>query len=260
MKEVLHINKKIENEKLEKLTELLRRLNTEELTKKLRKEAIELVKNIDPLEISLAEQKLIDDGMNPNELRHLCDIHMEILKDELERLEKSVEKGHVLYTFIKEHEEILKFLDGLESLNKEIQKMKSFDEEKIKKGRALGVSLLNAEPHHKREEEVLFKKLESLEITGPTRVMRLEHEELRMKKRELKELCSVWKYLSLEDFKERFDKISKDIVFELRDHIFKENYILYPTAMDSIKEDEFKKLKEECDMLGYCVFTPKDSI
>ncbi|MGL4850150.1 MAG: DUF438 domain-containing protein [Clostridium sp.] len=262
MKKVLDINnnEKINEKKLEKLTMLLRRLNTEELTPELRETAIELVKNISPLEISMAEQTLIEDGMNPNELRHLCDIHMEILKDELESLEKKIGRGHVLYAFIREHNEILKVLDKIDSLSKEIEVLDKFDEEKIALGRSLAVSLLNAEPHHKREEEVLFKKLEALEITGPTRVMRLEHESLRAKKRELKELCTVWKYLSLEDFKERFSSISKDIVFELRDHIFKENYILYPTAMESIKEEDFKKMKEECDMLGYCTFTEKEYI
>ncbi|MGL4873078.1 MAG: DUF438 domain-containing protein, partial [Clostridium sp.] len=151
MKKVLDINnnEKINEKKLEKLTMLLRRLNTEELTPELRETAIELVKNISPLEISMAEQTLIEDGMNPNELRHLCDIHMEILKDELESLEKKIGRGHVLYAFIREHNEILKVLDKIDSLSKEIEVLDKFDEEKIALGRSLAVSLLNAEPHHK---------------------------------------------------------------------------------------------------------------
>jgi len=47
-------------------------------------------------------------------------------------------------------------------------------------------------------------------------------------------------------------------VFQLRDHIYKENYILYPTAIDAIKENEiWKSMKEKCDLIGYCPFTPE---
>ncbi|ENZ02101.1 hypothetical protein HMPREF1092_01336 [Clostridium thermobutyricum] len=260
MKKTLYINKEdnINPEKLKKLTYMLKRLNTEELTSDLRDEAIEMVKKISPLEISLAEQKLIDEGMNPNELRHLCDIHMEILKDELKNLEEKISVGHILYTFIREHDEIMKFLNELEKVNSEIQKMNSYDDEKVEKVLKLSINLLNAEPHHKREEDVLFPKMESLGITGPTRIMKLEHESLRKKKRELKEICGVKDYIPFEEFKNIIDSISKDLIFELRDHIFKENYILYPTAMESINEKEFKELKVMCDEMGYCEFTPKE--
>jgi len=59
------------------------------------------------------------------------------------------------------------------------------------------------------------------------------------------------------EFKEKLDEAAKYIVFHLRDHIFKENYILYPTAMESISEKEiWKKMKDDCDKIGYCTFTP----
>ena len=44
----------------------------------------------------------------------------------------------------------------------------------------------------------------------------------------------------------------------LRDHIFKENNILYPTALEVIKENSvWKKMKDDCDKIGYCCFTPE---
>ena len=76
--------KVIDSERIKMLTDFLRRINKEGITKELREEGLDIVKSIDHLELSIAEQNLIDDGMEPSELRHLCDIHMEILKDELE--------------------------------------------------------------------------------------------------------------------------------------------------------------------------------
>ena len=80
----------MKQERIDELTNVLRKLNTANISPELRREALEIVKNIDPVELSIAEQKLVDEGMNPNDLRHLCDIHMEVLKDELEKIKNSI--------------------------------------------------------------------------------------------------------------------------------------------------------------------------
>lgn len=251
----LNINN-IDENRLNTLVTILKRLNTEEMTDELRSSAKDVVKTINPVELSIAEQKLIDDGLDPKELKHLCEIHMEILKDELIRLEQNVAEGHVLHTLVKEHEVISSFLDRLEELNKEFQSLTEYNVDMANEVRDLGEKLLEAEPHHKREEDALFPVLESKGITGPTRIMKLEHEQLRILKRDLKALGENYKYISLDDFKERLNKISTELVFELREHIVKENYILYPTALDSVSPKEFDDMKIKCDEMGYCTFTP----
>ena len=113
----------------------------------------------------------------------------------------------------------------------------------------------------KREEDVLFKELEGDGITGPTRIMRMEHDDLRGKKREIKELLNCINYMDFDDFKERLQDLTAYLVFNLRDHIFKENTILYPTAIDSINDDSrWDDMRRRCDEIGYCGFTPKDII
>ena len=244
--------------KIDKLAEVLKKLNTEGATEENRKIALKLVANINPLELSMAEQRLIEEGMKPEDLRHLCDIHMEVLKDELEKLRTQVDEDHVLHTLIVEHDEILKFLTQLDEVNLEIQKMDSYKEDPIfNKLGELAENLLGAEPHHKREEDVLFIEMENRQITGPTRIMRMEHDELRERKHIIKELAKNVSEMDFAEFKEKLDEAAKYIVFHLRDHIFKENYILYPTAMESITEKEsWEKMKDECDKVGYCTFTP----
>ncbi len=118
------------NEKrIEKLTKVLQRLNSEGVTEEARKEALEIVESIDPIELSIAEQRLIEQGMNPEDLRHLCDIHMEVLSDELVKLKKKIEPGHMLDTLIVEHEKIKEFLTEIEALNFLIQKLSSYEED-----------------------------------------------------------------------------------------------------------------------------------
>ena len=42
----------------------------------------------------------------------------------------------------------------------------------------------------------------------------------------------------------------------LKDHIFKEDNILYRTALKTLGTDGWGKVMEEFDRLGYCCFTP----
>ena len=218
----------MEQKRIEELTSILRKLNTGNISEDLRKEALEVVKNIDPMELSIAEQNLIDEGMNPQDLRHLCDIHMEVLKDELEKIKNKLETGHVVNTLIVEHDKILEFLSMLEDLNNKVQALDEIkgNEEYINKLHFAIDNILDAEKHHQREEDVLFKELEGDGITGPTRIMRMEHDDLRGKKREIKELLNCINYMDFDDFKERLQDLTAYLVFNLRALLFLSFYIL----------------------------------
>lgn len=247
-------------QRIEKLTEVLKRLNTEGATDENRREALKIVSNIDPIELSIAEQRLIEEGMNPQDLRHLCDIHMEVLSDELVRLKKQLEPGHMLDTLIVEHEKIKEFLTELDELNLEIQKLEKFEgnEDYFEKLVKLAENILDAENHHKREEDVLFPELEKRNITGPTRIMRMEHDDLRARKKILRDTGKCAGRSDFAEVKKAIDEVSKYIVFHLRDHIYKENYILYPTAVDAIKDKGlWEDMKNRADIIGYCSFTPE---
>ncbi|MFL0166253.1 DUF438 domain-containing protein [Candidatus Clostridium helianthi] len=247
--------------KIKELTDVLEKLNRHGVSDELRKEALEIVSDINPIELSIAEQNLIEKGMNPQDLRHLCDIHMEVLKDELDKIKTKIKSGHVVDTFINEHEKILGFLTELEEINSRIQKSDNYDScaKEFDSLKTVIDNILDAEKHHLREEQVLFSEMEEREITGPTRIMRMEHDDLRAKKKFLKEIAENASKSEFKEVKEKVDDTSKYIVFNLRDHIFKENYILYPTAIEAIKDNEiWDDMRSRCDEIGYCSFTPKE--
>lgn len=245
--------------KIDNLVELLQKLNSGDITPELREQALQMVKDVDPLELSLAEQKLIENGTKPEDLRHLCDIHMEVLKDELDKLRLTLTPDHVLTTLIQEHDEILKRLARLEVLNSIIQKMESFDNSSTVFEELLNVAVevIGAEPHHKREEDVLFPELEARGVTGPTRVMRMEHDLLRAKKKEIKALAENVETMNFIEFKTQLNEAAKYLIFNLRDHIYKENHILYPSSIETLPDNNlWIAMKESCDKIGYCSFTP----
>ena len=245
-------------EKIQQLTNLLKKLNSNGITPALKQAAKEFLTDLNPAELSLAEQELIQAGLKPEDLRHLCSAHLEILKDGLSE-KANLPVGHMIDTLQKEHEKILYFLDRLEAVNQKIQKMKSYQAENKEWQELKHISehLLGAEPHHQREEQILFPELEKRGVFGPPQVMLQEHEELRKHKHGLERLITAVSALDFNDFKKQLDATAKFLIFNLRDHIFKENNILYPTALEVIIEPKtWQAMKITADKIGYCCFTP----
>lgn len=184
---------------------------------------------------------------------------MGMSSDGADKLKASLPPGHVIHTLLSEHEMILGFLDKLEDVTSEIQKMATYKNgaEEFDLLKHIAEHLNDAEAHHKREEDVLFVALEDKGLSGPPQVMRMEHVELRGYKKDLQTLANEPPG-NFDQFKKKLNTTANLITTMLRDHIFKENNILYPAALDVIPdEDVWAKLKAECDKIGYCCFTPK---
>lgn len=159
-----------------------------------------------------------------------------------------------------EHEEILKTIDLLESMIEKITSSKDIKqtEKQISNLKYVNHVFEEAELHHKKEEDVLFPLIEKHGVEGPTQVMRMEHEELRKRKAELRECVKNYKKLKFNEFVSKVEENGNFIVSVLRDHIGKENNILYPMSMEIAEEKEWKDVRKKFDKIGYCCFSPKD--
>lgn len=248
---------------IDQLTTILQRLNAGEDPARVRKEAQALLSTLNPADLALAEQKLIEAGLAPEELRRLCAIHMEMLGGELATIKAQVSPGHIIHTLVSEHDAILGFLESLERLNTAIQQMERYDGSRGEFAELAHIAdhLVETESHHRREEEVLFPELERRGVTGPTRIMRLEHDSLRPLKRDLQQLAKTVSQENFAAFQNDLGRIAGLLVPTLRDHIFKENTILYPTALQVIGADSpvWEQMKQEADRIGYCCFTPVET-
>ncbi len=241
----------------EELKNLLRELRSETDLIKVKEKAREFLEDVDPKVLSLAEQELIQKGMDPEELRKLCEVHLKILSIKEEKME--MESAHPISILKEEHGIILKNLDALEKTMKKVNASKSFEqiENELEQIERIAHTLIDAEKHHQTEEEALFPPLEERGITGPPRIMRMEHRDLRQRKKALGKLVDEHDKLDYNDFVEKLRELEGYIVPTLRAHIDKENNILYPTALKSLEEKQWKTMKEEFDAIGYCCFTPR---
>jgi DUF438 domain-containing protein len=167
--------------------------------------------------------------------------------------------GHPIDTLVREHAAILGLLDELESLTRALElapgpRIHPKDAERLA---WLAQHLLAADPHHRREEEVLFPELETRGLYGPPRAMVYEHRELAQFERALQTISSDARSLDLDVLRTRLREVASPLVTLLRSHIQKENEILYPMALQAIDDDEtWTRLRLEGDSIGYCCFTP----
>ena len=116
---------------------------------------------------------------------------------------------------------------------------------------------MDAEKHYLREENVLFPFLEKQGITEPHRIMWMEHNQIRDRKKQLRTLIENYNALGLPDFKRQLDENSRALNNILSGHFFKENNILFPTALRVVTDEEWKGIRKEFDEIGYCCFTPQ---
>jgi|TARA_Y100000310_G_scaffold307967_1_gene350613 hypothetical protein len=192
--------------------------------------------------------------------KSLCSASMAELENNKARLKKQLKPNHVIHTLMCEHEVILGYLCKLEELNAAIQKMKSYDSKRDEFKMLVHIAehLIEAEAHHEREEEVLFPELERRGVYGPPSVMRAEHIDLRQHKKALLKLATQASKLDFNTFKKDLAAETDFITTVLEEHIGKEDGILYPMALEVIKDEGvWYEMKADCDKIGYCCFTPK---
>jgi len=157
---------------------------------------------------------------------------------------------------------ILNFLNELQNLINDLREKNSFDEFKdgLEKLKHISSHLIEAESHHKREEDVLFPRIAKYGITEPVEIMKLDHIEYRERKKKLYDIATNNKKYSFEEFKKNVIEIGEYLVRELQSHIFKEDNILYQIALQTLNEKDWEEVKKECDKIGYCCFTPSDRL
>jgi hypothetical protein len=173
---------------------------------------------------------------------------------------ENLQDGHMIDTMVKEHKHILSMLDELQNIALQL----SDDDQDngitlMHRANELAAKIIGAEPHHQREEEVLFTAMEELGISGPTQVMRMEHEVMREMKHDLKSETER----SDRDWSVQVAKVCQLIsalCSNLRQHIDKEDNILYPMALQSITDAaKWEEMKARCDEIGYCCFCPTET-
>ena len=135
-----------------------------------------------------------------------------------------------------DHQNILKRLDDLEAVINQT----TINHAKIKE--FVHFTETFTEPHHQKEEQVLFPALEKKGIPnegGPIGMMLIEHTAKRDYLVKMRENLQENNNIKLKEN-------TQAMISLLRDHIYKEDNILYPCAQDALTEEELASLASQC--------------
>ncbi len=244
------------------LKELIKALHAGAHPDEVKERFKEALEDIGPQEISKVEEELIEEGMPREEVRKLCDVHLAVFRESLEREKTLASVGHPIYILMEEHKVILQTATELKDIAQKTKEAKDFTSvsREMEQLRHIEEHLKDSESHHVREENVLFPYLEKHGVTQPPAIMWMEHDEIRETKKGLYKLIDEYQSMAFSDFTKQLEEAATSLANLFSSHVYKENNILYPTALKVITEREWKNAREQFDELGYCCFTPKEAI
>ncbi len=243
------------------LKELIEKLHAGAKPEEIKESFKEVLKDVGPTEISQVEEELIREGMPREKIHKLCDVHLSVFKESLEKEKILAPPGHPIHILMEEHKILLKFAEELRDAVKGMRGAKDFDSagKMMKPLNHIVEHFKNSESHYLREENVLFPYLEKHGITQPPAMMWMEHDNIREIKRNIYRLLSDYNSMVFRNFADQLEELALSLAEMLSNHFYKENNILFPTALKVIGEDEWTDIIGQFDELGYCCFTPESA-
>ena len=200
------------------------------------------------LELQLREERIPIDDIN-----YLCALHADALKKankDTHTQKPEEQPGHPIHTFVLENKEILELLHS---------RLQPNFEQFIKEDSADIIFmliedlnlLLDVDKHYSRKENLLFPYLEKYGINSPTQVMWRYNDFIRDSIKNSKRL--------LTNYNGEKSAIVQNISFIIRevlDMISREENVLFPVALKTLTEDEWIKIANESEEIGYCLTGP----
>jgi PAS domain S-box-containing protein len=244
------------------IKEAIRQLHAGVPPEQVKEKFRHVLEGIDSLEIAKIEEELAKEGMKREEMRKLCDVHMAIFKEQLEKQQPNLQPTQPISILMEEHKIMLKLADHLVTAANKILKVTDtrYVTAEIHEVEHLAEDFTDSEKHYLREENVLFPFIEKHGITEPPAVMWLEHNEIRELKKKLPTLIKDLNEAGFQNFKDQLWETAKALGTLLQNHFYKENNILFPAALSVITPQEWVEIRKEFDEIGYCCFTPPELI
>lgn len=211
--------------------------------------------SISSLEIAEIEQSLINEGVSPDEIKKFCNVHALLFQSSLAKeLAREEFSSHPVALFKAENREIERLTGEIKELigNRAKYSLENWQTEI--KDRLF--ALRGIKTHYERKELLLFPFLEKHGFTGPSKVMWGKDNEVRSL---LKNAIAALEVLRDHDQVPSYlDQDLHPFIVEAEGMIFKEENILFPTAMEKLDAKEWVEILKESDEVGY-VFIAKPS-
>ncbi len=244
----------------ELLKHLILQLHNNEAPEVVKKRLVELLRSVPYNEVVEVEQELISEGLPEEEVLRLCDIHAMVLDGNIDTsAAKTVPAGHPVDTFKRENRALEEYIQKAKDLFNRGNKLKDEDV----KGYLLQLKgvfnfLSDVDKHYKRKEYLLFPFLEKAGITGPPKVMWGKHDETRVLLNAAHEALSSNEDIAADEVPELILMLLVPAVEAIEGMIMKEEEILLPMSLDTLKDEDWYQIYRETPQFGFALYDPQD--
>jgi DUF438 domain-containing protein len=241
------------------LKEIILHLHRGEAPDQVKERLTHLIGEVEAGEIAAMEQSLMADGMSPEEVKSMCDLHAEVLQDTMAqpRAPRELPPGHPVDTFRRENRALEAAIAPARECIKALEGQPDGAYPTAERLAVLGAFnvLMDVEKHYQRKENLVFSILERHGTTGPSKVMWAKDDEVREL---LKGAIQVLREESLSgaELKILVPTVLRPALAALESMIYKEENILLPMVLEMFTEEEWGEVWEESPRYGWCLVEP----
>ncbi|KPL21909.1 MAG: hypothetical protein AMJ93_08445 [Anaerolineae bacterium SM23_84] len=255
-----YINNREHRQKV--LKRLIRNLHEGRDLGEVKEEFRKLLRDVSPTEISQMEQALIAEGLPPEQIQELCDVHVQIFRESLDKqAPPGMTPGHPVHTFRAENEAVAKAVEELKQNIAQIGAAGNTDAaaEPVQQAQETLNKLMQLDTHYLRKENLLFPFLEKHGVTGPSSVMWGIHNDIRDGLKELRRVLQTYTDYDFPALVAAIEQVANPLTTAITEMIYKEDNILYPMALEKLSDAEWLAIKEQTPEMGYCLIEPPDA-
>jgi DUF438 domain-containing protein len=242
------------------LKHMITQLHSGEAPDAVRPQLARLLGKVPYDEVVEVEQELIADGMPPEEILKLCDVHTAALQGTLIAGPVApLPEGHPVQVMRAENQALGFEVEALEKLFTRLSELPE-DEEAVDFMHDIRVrfnSLMDVEKHYLRKEHLLFPFLEKHGVTGPPTVMWGKHDETRELLAAAIESLEAAGKVNAGEARSVVDLVLRPAAEAVSGMIDKEEQILLPMCLDKIEKEEWFEVARGSDEIGYCLVAPE---
>jgi len=237
----------------EQLKVALKKLHDGTPMEEVKAEFRDVLQNASAGEIAQIEQALIQEGLPVEEIQNLCDVHVALFREGLDK-EPTADMlpGHPVYTFRSENELASLVLNEVKGavVNFKVNPspgVRAMLTEKLRK-------LMEFEKHYTRKENLLFPFLEKYKFSGPSSVMWGIHDDIR---RGWKSMLALLESPALANagMAADLDKTFTPLENAMREMFYKEDKILFPAALERLTQPDWEEIYAQENEIGFCYLT-----
>lgn len=214
----------------------------------------ELLDQVGASEIAEIEQALINEGLPVEEVQKLCDVHVAVFKESLDKQMAQVtgsekEENDPLQDLKDSNIKISELITTIRGLLDKISEAEAGSDIKslLTAWEVNHERLLTVDQHYSKKENILFPYLERYGISGPPSVMWATHDEIRAALKDVTAVINnfIEAGLASPQLAVEIGNIVLPALNSVSEMVYKEENILFPLCKDTFTEDEWKEIEAQ---------------